>query len=299
MREKKVKATERAKVDQNEPEEHSLVKSKHRNQNCGLKKIVLGGPIGKRGKKGSSKGHVSFRKGNFTRNGCKQWFFHESKGKDQKGKGKEGAFPQSRFFRLWKHRWRGTWLVLGIRRLDIPTLPTISQLQLLHGTSSRHTAWMASVPLDLAHHPTHVVLDLGCTQSIGSRTDNQKVPETYALYSGITTEFCTCKKSFVFANVWDKNLSGKLHSSLSDNTAMCYLPEFMCLRRATCPSYSPSSQMKNLEYDHWTGSKREIQLLTCTLLQSNSPQWDTLRWIWRVLRTSQSRVSDRLARRKL
>ena len=43
MREKKVKATERAKVDQNEPEEHSLVKSKHRNQNCGLKKIVLGG----------------------------------------------------------------------------------------------------------------------------------------------------------------------------------------------------------------------------------------------------------------
>ena len=35
--------------------------------------------------------------------------------------------------------------------------------------SSRCTAWMASVPLDLAHHPTHVVLDLGCTRSIGSR----------------------------------------------------------------------------------------------------------------------------------
>ena len=31
-------------MDQKEPEEHSLVKSKHRNQNCGLKKIVLGGP---------------------------------------------------------------------------------------------------------------------------------------------------------------------------------------------------------------------------------------------------------------
>ena len=35
--------------------------------------------------------------------------------------------------------------------------------------NSRYTAWMASVPLDLAHHPTHVVLDLGCTRSTGSR----------------------------------------------------------------------------------------------------------------------------------
>ena len=31
------------KVDQKELEDHSLVKTKHRNQNCGLKKIVLGG----------------------------------------------------------------------------------------------------------------------------------------------------------------------------------------------------------------------------------------------------------------
>ena len=28
-----------------------------------------------------------------------------------------------------------------------------------------HTAWMASVPLNLANHPTHVVVDLGCTRS--------------------------------------------------------------------------------------------------------------------------------------
>ena len=39
----KVTAKERAKMDQKEPEELSLVNSKHTNQNCGLKKIVLGG----------------------------------------------------------------------------------------------------------------------------------------------------------------------------------------------------------------------------------------------------------------
>ena len=62
-----------------------------------------------------------------------------------------------------------------------------------------HRAWMASVPLNLANHPTHVVLDLGCTRSIGSRAAVRRF-QKYALYYGITTEFCPCNKSFVFAN---------------------------------------------------------------------------------------------------
>ena len=41
-----------------------------------------------------------------------------------------------------------------------------------------HTACMASVPLDLANDPTHVVLDLGCNRSIGSRAAIKKIPET-------------------------------------------------------------------------------------------------------------------------
>ena len=65
--------------------------------------------------------------------------------------------------------------------------------------NSRHFAWIASVPLELAHHPTHVVLDLGCTRSIGSRTAIRRFSK-YSLYCGITTEFCPCNKSFVFAN---------------------------------------------------------------------------------------------------
>ena len=58
---------------------------------------------------------------------------------------------------------------------------------------------MASVLFDLAHHPTHVVLDLDCTRSIGSRKAITRFKK-YALYYGITTEFCPCNKSFVFAN---------------------------------------------------------------------------------------------------
>ena len=66
---------------------------------------------------------------------------------------------------------------------------------------------MASVPLDLAHHPTHVVLDLGCTRSMGSRTAIRRF-QKHVLYYGITTEFSLCNKSFVFAKIqtgtcWD------------------------------------------------------------------------------------------------
>ena len=51
--------------------------------------------------------------------------------------------------------------------------------------NSRYTAWMASVPLDLAH-PTHVVLDLCFTRSIGSREAIRRF-QKYAVFYGITT----------------------------------------------------------------------------------------------------------------
>ena len=62
-----------------------------------------------------------------------------------------------------------------------------------------HTEWMASLPLNLANHPTYVVLDLGCTRSIGSRTATRRL-QKHAMYHGISTEACPCDKSFVFAN---------------------------------------------------------------------------------------------------
>ena len=58
---------------------------------------------------------------------------------------------------------------------------------------------MVATPLNLANHPTHVVLDLGCTRSIGSRTEIE-IFKKHAWYYGITTEFFRCNKSFVFAH---------------------------------------------------------------------------------------------------
>ena len=44
-----------------------------------------------------------------------------------------------------------------------------------------------------------LVLDLGCTRSIGSRTAIERFKK-HAWYHCITTEFCRCNESFVFAN---------------------------------------------------------------------------------------------------
>ena len=54
-------------------------------------------------------------------------------------------------------------------------------------------------PLNFDNHPTHVVLDLGCTRSIGSRAAMERFKK-HAWYYGITMESCRCNKSFVFAN---------------------------------------------------------------------------------------------------
>ena len=51
-----------------------------------------------------------------------------------------------------------------------------------------HTAWMVASPLNLASHPTHVVLDLGCTQSTGSRAAIERIQEACVVlwyYDGI------------------------------------------------------------------------------------------------------------------
>ena len=61
------------------------------------------------------------------------------------------------------------------------------------------SAWMLATSLNLANHPGHVVQDLGCTRSIGSRATIQRFKK-HAWYYGIATEFCSCNKSFVFAN---------------------------------------------------------------------------------------------------
>ena len=59
--------------------------------------------------------------------------------------------------------------------------------------------WLDSGTLFDSCHPTHVVLHLGCTRSIGPRSAINRFQKN-AWYYGSTAEFCRCNKSFVFAN---------------------------------------------------------------------------------------------------
>ena len=88
---RKKKAKEKAKVDIKK-KEHSLVKNKHRTLNGGPKKIVLGGPKEKEARKVLRKAMKAFRKVIFALTNQNK-VRHKGRGKDEKGKGKEGAYP--------------------------------------------------------------------------------------------------------------------------------------------------------------------------------------------------------------
>ena len=157
--------------------------------NGGQKKIVLGGQK-EGGKKVFSKGNEGFQKGGFRtyqpeKGAGNDSNPHKFRSKDQKKKGKEGAYPQSGL--AWESDdWSSSYW------------PDDSSTSAAGWSCTRaRTAWLASVPLNLANHPTHVVLDLCCTLSIGSRAAIKRF-QKHALYYNITTAFCL--KSFVFAN---------------------------------------------------------------------------------------------------
>ena len=134
---------------------------------------------------------------------CRPFRSRQFKKKEDKRKGKEGAYPQSSGFSASEspseegqgHSWESD--DRNSNFTDDSSRSACTGTTAWYDT--RHTAWMASVPLHLAHHPTHVVLDPGCIRSLGSRTAIRRF-QKHALYYGITTEFCPCNKSFVFAN---------------------------------------------------------------------------------------------------
>ena len=129
--------------------------------------------IGKGGKKGFSKDNEGFCNGGFrnypAEKGASNDFNpHKGRGKDQKGKGTEGAYLQSGLSASANsaeegqgHPWEsGDWY---------SSFTDDSSCSTAAWFGTGHTAWMASVPLNLAHHPPHVVLVESC---------NQKVPDT-------------------------------------------------------------------------------------------------------------------------
>ena len=138
---------------------------------------------------------------------------------------------------------------------------------------------MASLPLTLANHPTYVVLDLGCTRSIGSRTAIGRF-QMHALYYGISTEACPCDKSSVFAH---------FETGTCLESCIIHLPTTPpCSTRVDVLETGNAPILFSLHQMHKLGlhlnwiqreTKLHVQHLACTLLRPITPKWDILCWI--------------------
>ena len=110
---------------------------------------------------------------------------------DQTGKGTEGTYPQSEFSASETPNEEGygqAWEpddCFASHWTDDSWTPDAGWF-----CAKSKTAWMVATQLNLANHPTHVVLDLDCA----------RVDRTKNGICGIKTELCPCNKCFVFAN---------------------------------------------------------------------------------------------------
>ena len=91
---------EKVKEDPKGSEEYFLTMNKHNILNGGQKRTLLGGQKERKARKACQKALKAFRSMVFRRyqpdtGASKDYFQNKGKGKDQQGKGKEGACPQS------------------------------------------------------------------------------------------------------------------------------------------------------------------------------------------------------------
>ena len=141
---------------------------------------------------------------------------------------------------------------------------------------------MTSVPLNISNHPTHVVLDLGCTRSIASR-------------AALTTEFRRCHKSFAFANsetetCWESCI---IHFP---TTPPCFT-RVDVLETGDVPIFFSLSQMKNLSTTIELDPKGDNITCPAIGLYSSPAEHSTMGqsvWTQRSLPISPDRVSDLL-----
>ena len=178
MKRRKGKAKgKKGKVDSKELEEFSLVKNMHTILNGGHKKIVLGGPkvrearkVFRKVKTASPKVVFALTNQKRVQAAIKTCTKAEARIKNERAR---KVLFLNLDFRPQKHPVKKDMAMPGNKAIVFSSLTNESSCSSLRGTTALYgtgrTAWMASVPLNLANHPTHVVLDLGCTRSIGSR----------------------------------------------------------------------------------------------------------------------------------
>ena len=229
--EKKEREKEKAQDNPEGPQRAFCGVIKRKILNGGKKKTQFGVPKERKARRACRKGNDGFHKGGFRPyqpyNGTgKDFHQHKGRGKDQKGEGEERTVPQSGlsasetlneegYGQAWES---GDWS--SSHWTDDSWTPDAGWF-----CTKAHSAWMVATPLNLANYRTHVVLDLGCTRSIGSRAAIDRLKK-HAWYYGITTEFCRCTESFVALSTFQQ-----FHH---------VIPRLMYLRQAMCPSCFPS-----------------------------------------------------------
>ena len=189
---------------------------KHKILTCGPRRTLLGGPKERKARRACQKAVMAFTRVVLALT-IHRFLSQQRQGK---GKGNDGQYPQSGLSATeapdeegYGHAWESDdWS--PSQWLDDSWTPSAGW-----SCTRSHTAWMVTPSLNLVDHPTHVVLDLGCTRSIGSRAAIERFKK-HSWYYGITTELRRCNKSFVFGNSETEACVDKLQSSLSNNTTM-------------------------------------------------------------------------------
>ena len=186
----------------------------------GQKKIVFWWSKGKKGRKCTSKGKNTFSGGDSRtlhqgKGSDKDLQPNKGKSKDQRRKGKESSYSQSGRSASespseegYGHSWESD---------DWYSSVTDSSCATVDWYGTGHAAWIAAIPLNLSNHLTHVVLDLSCTRSLGSRSAIGRF-QSVALWHyhralPLQQVLCVCQ-------LCDGDLLGKLYYSLSNETSM-------------------------------------------------------------------------------
>ena len=125
-------------MNRKETEEHYLVTSKHRNQNCGLKKIVRGGPKENEERQAFQKvmtafGRVEFAPSHQKRVQAVISTRTEAETRTRKERARDVLFHNQDFQPLETPLKRDQ-AIPGNQTIDIPAVPTVPPLQLQRGT---------------------------------------------------------------------------------------------------------------------------------------------------------------------
>ena len=174
---------------------------------------------------------------------------------------------------------------LGNQTIGLPVIGlTVPGLQMLGGSAQKaHTAWMVATPLNLAIHPTHVVVDSwphGRLDQERQSNDSRSMHGILALRRNsavVTTLACLTTRRQKLARRVALSTFQQFHH---------VLPRVCVFETGDVPILFSLAQMKNLGMTIELYPKGDKNYMS-SFGSVSTPQWDILCWTGRILRISQ------------